>query len=108
MAKYIIDLVFDDRTGAVKLTIDFHDPSITQLELVEGIRSGEVREDVIDQVAAVFGDDLARRVRDGEIEMLCLDDHPELRDGSAAAPGQARGQDTGPQHADGQGDEQLV
>ena len=105
MAKYIIDLVFDDKTGAVKLTIDFHDPSSTQLELVESIRSGELREDVLDQVAAIFGDELAGRVRSGEVEMLCLDDHPELRDG---VQGQSQGQGADQQHADDLGDEQSI
>ena len=80
MAKYVIDLVFDQRTGAVKLTVDFNDPGMTQLELVDAIRDGEVRDDVLRQVAAVFGDELAERVRAGELDMICLDDHPELRD----------------------------
>ena len=79
MSRYILDLIFDERSGDVKVVVDFHDPSLTSFEINQAIREGELREELLGVVAQVLGNELAERVRGGEVDMVCLDDQPELR-----------------------------
>ena len=89
MSRYTLDLIFDERTGDVKVVVDLHDPSMTPLEINQAIRDGEVREELLGVIERLLGAEVAARVRRGETEMVCLDDHPELRPGrrEAAAEG---------------------
>ena len=89
MAKFIIDLVFNEETGDLQLTVDFNDPSMTALELNEGIQSGEIREDVLHMVEEVFGTELARDIRAGNTEMICLDHDPDGQSASVESEPQS-------------------
>lgn len=84
MAKFIVDLLFDETTGEIRVVVDYNDPSLTALDLNEAIRDGQVRQEVLEVVGKVFGSELAGSVENGETELVCLDDHPELRDGAGA------------------------
>ncbi|RCK81653.1 MAG: hypothetical protein OZSIB_0787 [Candidatus Ozemobacter sibiricus] len=80
MKKIILDFSFDQRTGETKIVVDYEDPELSTLELNEAIRSGEIRDEVIALAGRMFGDDVAGRLRDGRIPLVCLDHHPELRE----------------------------
>lgn len=77
MRKYILDFMFNERTGATNIVVDFHDQSMTALEINEGIRDGSLRDELLGVVEDFFGDKIADDVRNGKIDMICLDDHPQ-------------------------------
>jgi len=79
MERFILDFVFDETTGEVRIYVDFNDGSLSIFELNEGVRSGEIREKILEQVQRMFGDEVARDAREGKIPLVCLDDHPEDR-----------------------------
>ena len=83
MKKFILDLEFNEKTGASRILVDFEDSSMTNIEINEAIRSGEMLDEVIDQVAKVLGENIASQVRNGSLEAVCLDNHPELKDSQA-------------------------
>ncbi|HNX74161.1 MAG TPA: hypothetical protein PLM07_02625 [Candidatus Rifleibacterium sp.] len=84
MRKFILDFEFNETTGATRIIVDFSDPSMSNVEINEAIRNGELLEEVLKEAGQVFGDNVANRVRNGEIAAVCLDHHPELRkDGGA-------------------------
>lgn len=79
MSRIVVDLVLDTHTGEARVVVDYVDASMTALELNEAIRDGEVREEVLGAVGRVLGEPVADAIRNGGIELVCLDDHPELR-----------------------------
>jgi len=79
MSKYVLDFVFDERTGETKVTIDFLDDSMSALEMNEAVRSGEIREKTLDIVEKVLGSEVAEKVRKGKIELVCLDHNPDRK-----------------------------
>src|SRR5690606_4533436 len=81
MRKYILDFVFDEFTGQSKVVIDVNDDSMTVFELNEAIRDGELREEVTILAGKIFGEETEQSIRDGKTELVCLDDHPEERQG---------------------------
>jgi hypothetical protein len=56
---------------------------MTAVEINEAIKSGELLDEVIEQAAAVFGENVADQIRDGRLTAICLDNHPELKDESS-------------------------
>ena len=96
MAKLVVDLLFDEATGEMRVVVDYNDPSLTALDLNEAIRDGEVRQEVIGAVRDVFGPALADSVASGDTELVCLDDHPELREGASAQQTVAEQQEGSP------------
>lgn len=88
MARYTLDFIFDEKTGESRIVIDFQDDSLSTLEINENIRSGELRERIVELATDMYGPEIAEGVRAGRIPVVCLDEHPELderrRDGSAA------------------------
>ncbi len=80
MRKIILDFSFDQRTGEANIVVDYEDPELSTLELNEAIRSGEIRDEVIALAGRMFGEDVAGRLRDGKIPLVCTDHHPELLD----------------------------
>ena len=85
MSKMLLDFQFDQITGESRIVIDFHDETMTALEINEAIRSGEIREQVVEMAETILGEDIARRVRLGEIRLVCLDHEPELGPGPDSA-----------------------
>lgn len=79
MRKFILDFEFNEKTGATRIVVDFNDPSMSNVEINEAIRNGELLEEVLKEAGRVFGNNVANRVRNGEIAAVCLDHHPELR-----------------------------
>jgi len=79
MRKFILDFEFNEKNGATRIVVDFNDPSMSNIEINEAIRSGELLEAVLKEAASIFGENIANRVRNGEIAAVCLDHHPELR-----------------------------
>ena len=79
MRKIVVDLVLDTQSGEARVVVDYHDPSLSTLELNEAIREGEIREQVLGAVGRVLGEPVAEAVRSGALDLVCLDDHPELR-----------------------------
>ena len=79
MRKFIIDFEFNEKTGSTRIVVDFNDPSMSNVEINDAIRSGELLEEVLKETGRVFGNNVASRVRNGEIAAVCLDHHPELR-----------------------------
>ncbi|MDD3147276.1 MAG: hypothetical protein PHD82_08245 [Candidatus Riflebacteria bacterium] len=79
MRKFILDFEFNEKTGATRIVVDFNDPSMSTIEINEAIRNGEILEEVLKETGRLFGDNVASRVRNGEIAAVCLDHHPELR-----------------------------
>ncbi len=79
MKKFIIDFEYNEATGLSSIVVDFNDDSMTNVEINEAVRSGEVLEEAIKQAALIFGDDVAQQVRDGRLQAICLDHHPELK-----------------------------
>jgi nanoRNase/pAp phosphatase (c-di-AMP/oligoRNAs hydrolase) len=77
MRKFILDFVFNEKTGESKIVIDFNDDSMSALEMNESIRDGQVREDVLNVTESVFGKDIADQARANRIKLVCLDHHPE-------------------------------
>lgn len=79
MKKFIIDFEYNETTGLSSIVVDFNDDSMTNVEINEAVRSGEVLEEVIRQSGLIFGDDIAEQIRDGRLPAICLDHHPELK-----------------------------
>jgi hypothetical protein len=79
MRKFTIDLEFNEITGATRIVVDFNDDSMSAVEINEAIRNGELLEEILLQTGGLFGHDVARQVREGKIEAVCLDHHPELK-----------------------------
>lgn len=83
MRKFIIDFEYNEASGRSSIVVDFNDDSMTNIEINEAVRSGEILEEVIKQTALIFGEDVAQQVRDGRLAAVCLDHHPELKRGDA-------------------------
>jgi len=83
MRKFIIDFEYNEASGRSSIVVDFNDDSMTNVEINEAVRSGEILEEVIKQAALIFGEDVAQQVRDGRLAAVCLDHHPELKRGDA-------------------------
>ena len=79
MRKFILDLEFNEVTGTTRIVVDFNDNSMSNLEINEAIKSGEMLDAIIEQAEKIFGEQLAKQVRNGQIAAVCLDNHPELR-----------------------------
>lgn len=79
MRKFILDFEFNEATGETRIAVDFNDNSMSNIEINEAIRSGEMLDSVILEVGKLFGQQIADRVKSGEIAAVCLDHHPELR-----------------------------
>ena len=79
MRKFIIDFEYNEASGRSSIVVDFNDDSMTNIEINEAVRSGEILEEVVKQAALIFGEEVAQQVRDGRIEAICLDHHPELK-----------------------------
>lgn len=77
MKKYILDFVFDEKTGTSDIVIDFHDESMNSLEINEGIRDGSLQEELLSVVEDFFGEEIAENVRNKKIGMICLDNQPK-------------------------------
>lgn len=80
MKKFTLDFEFNEQTGNSRILVDFDDDSMTAVEINESIKSGELLDAVVEQAAAVFGDNVARQIREGRLTAICLDNHPELKD----------------------------
>lgn len=78
MARYTLDFLFDERTGESRIVIDFQDDSLSTLEINDNIRSGELKERIVELATGMFGPEIGEGVRAGRIPVVCLDDHPEL------------------------------
>lgn len=74
---YILDFVFNENTGESQITVDFYDESLTNMEINLAIMDGEIRENVTRKVGEIFGSDIENQVRNGNINLVCLDDHPD-------------------------------
>jgi hypothetical protein len=79
MRKFIIDFEYNEVSGRSSIVVDFNDDGLTNIEINEAIRSGEILEEVIKKTAEIFGEEVAQQVRDGRLEAICLDNHPELK-----------------------------
>jgi len=79
MRKFIIDFEYNEASGRSSIVVDFNDDSMTNIEINEAVRSGEILDEVIKQAALVFGEEVAQQIRDGRLEAICLDHHPELK-----------------------------
>lgn len=77
MRHWILDFVFDVDSGQSRLVIDFNDDSLTVLEINSMIQDDEIRQEVIDLAGKIFGEELAGRLRSGELPLVCLDDEPK-------------------------------
>jgi hypothetical protein len=88
MRRFILDFVYDETLGRAQIRIDVGDESLTALELNESIRSGEMRDQVIDLAEQVFGAATAAQVRAGQIDLVCLD-HQQGTGPDRDAPGVA-------------------
>ncbi len=80
MKKFTLDFEFNEVTGNSRIVVDFNDDSMTQVEINESIRSGELLEEVVKQAAGLFGENVAQQIRNGNLTAICLDNHPELKD----------------------------
>ncbi len=83
MRKFIIDFEYNEASGRSSIVVDFNDDSMTNVEINEAVRSGEILEEVIAQTAVIFGEEVAQQVRDGRLQAICLDHHPELKESDA-------------------------
>lgn len=79
MKTIYLDLEFNEITGTTRIVIDFNDDSMSTFELNQAIKDGTLLEEVLVRAAELFGEKVAQDVRDGRIEAICLDNHPELR-----------------------------
>ena len=79
MRKFILDFEFNETTGETRIVVDFHDESMSNMEINESIKNGEMLEAVIKETGKLFGEQIANRVKSGEVAAVCLDHHPELR-----------------------------
>jgi len=86
MRKYILDFEFDEVTGESRIVIDLLDDSMSAMEMNQSIRAGEVREEILNVAGKLFGEEVARQAREGKIGLVCLDDHPEMRQGGEGVP----------------------
>lgn len=86
MRKIVLDFVFDERSGDTRIVVGYEDPDLSTLELNEAIRDGRVRDEIIALAETMFGQDIAGRLRDGRIPLVCTDHHPELLDQPAGVP----------------------
>lgn len=77
---YILDFAFNENTGETNIVVDFYDESMTTMEMNLAIRDGEIRENVTQKVGEIFGSEIENKVRSGEINLVCLDDHPEEKE----------------------------
>ena len=84
MKRITIELDFNQLTGQSRILVDINDDSMTTFEINQSIKDGEMISEVIDQIGKIFGDPLAQKARDGEIELVCLDNNPHLKPDSGA------------------------
>ncbi len=81
MRKFILDFIFDEKTGESNIVIDFNDDSLSAMEINDSIQSGELREKAVELAGKLYGNGVADGIKDGRIKILCLDHHPELQKG---------------------------
>lgn len=84
MRKYILDFIFDEFTGQSKIVLDFNDDSMSILEINQAVMEGEIREEITMLAGKMFGEAIEQSIRNGKIELICLDNHPEEREGAKA------------------------
>lgn len=84
MRKYILEFILDKISGESRIIIDVEDESLTALELNEEISSGAMRDEIVEKARTVFGPGVARSIQTGDIPLICLDHHPELREKKGA------------------------
>lgn len=77
---YILDFAFDEKTGETKIVVDFFDESMNTMEMNLAIRDGEIRENITKKVGQIFGLEVEEQLRNGQIDLVCLDDHPEEKE----------------------------
>ena len=77
--KFIIDFHYNEKTGEPAFFIDYNDDSLTQFELHQAVHDGEIRQQILGVIAALFGPDMQQQVAAGQIPLICLDQHPEER-----------------------------
>jgi hypothetical protein len=77
--KILLDLIFNEKTGETSIDVEVIDSSLSVLEFNEEIRSGNILNKALEKISEVFGEQIANRVRSGEIAAICLDNHPELK-----------------------------
>ncbi|MDN5279242.1 MAG: hypothetical protein PWR01_3207 [Clostridiales bacterium] len=83
MKRFTLDFEFNEVTGSSRILVDFHDDSMTAIEINEAIRSGELLEEVVQQASQVFGENVGQQIRDGRLTAICLDNHPEEKGADA-------------------------
>ncbi len=74
---YILDFVFNENTGVANIVVDFFDESMTVMEMNLAIHDGEIRENITKKVGQIFGLGIENQLREGQIELICLDDNPK-------------------------------
>ena len=79
MRTFTLELDFNELTGESRIIVDFNDNSMSAFEINESISNGEMLDEILEKAAVIFGKQIAQDVRDGKIEAICLDNHPELR-----------------------------
>lgn len=77
METFTLELVFNEKTGEVKILISHRDPSMSAMEIHGSIADGSLRESVLSKVEEVFGPGMAALVRSGGIGMICTDRQPD-------------------------------
>ena len=77
---YILDFAFNENTGETKIIVDFFDQTMTTMEMNLAIRDGEIRENITQKVGKIFGLEIENQLRNGQIDLICLDDHPEEKE----------------------------
>jgi hypothetical protein len=73
MSKFYLDLIFNESTGNVEFLIDIVNPSLTPLDIQEGIEDGSLKEEVLAHVRKNWGEDFADQLASGEVGMKCTD-----------------------------------
>ncbi len=76
MRRFILDFVFDEKTGESRIVVELQDDSMTALELNESIRGGEVREAAIKEITGIFGEEIGKSIRAGKTGLVCQDNEP--------------------------------
>lgn len=71
-----MDFIFDEKTGKSSILIDFQDEEMTALEMNETIRSGELRERILEAAEAMLGTKARQDLESGRIGLVCLDNEP--------------------------------
>lgn len=77
---YILDFAFNENTGETKIIVDFIDTSMNTMEMNLAIIDGEIRENITQKVGQIFGLEIENKLRNGQIDLICLDDHPEEKE----------------------------